>query len=209
MIKKNIWKPILVMTAMVALLLVFPGASRANLVIGGGFESPIVPQASQYLIYATPTGWSGTGDIVVQGYSGAVSSGDWEQWFDLNPSYDMGTGISQTIFLNAGTTYIFSFLYNGGGGGTTSEISFSLISGLETLFSGLVSTASMNVYNGTLWKTYSSTFIPSNSGLDTLSFVPNGSWSGGFIDAVTISVIPEPATLLLLGLGALFLRRKK
>jgi len=209
MTKNNVWQISSVMTAMFALVLFFAGAARANLVVGGSFEDPVIPLGSPYLLDISPTGWSGTGDITVQGYAGAVTSGDGNQWLDLNPGTDMGSGISQTIFFNAGMTYEFSFLYNGGGGGSTKEISYLLVSGSGTLLSGVVSTAGMNVYGGTLWNTFSTPFVPTNSGLETLSIVPNGSWSGGFIDAVTISVIPEPATLSLLALGTMFAGRRR
>jgi hypothetical protein len=181
-------------------------AGATNLVVNGGFESPVI--YTVYVTDITPTGWTGMGDLVQQGYAGAVNSGDGNQWFDLNPGTSTSTGTSQNISLNAGTDYLFSFLYDGGGGGTTTQISFSLQSGLGSLLSGAVSTASMNVYGGTPWSTYSTTFDPSISGLYTLTFVPNGAWSGGFIDAVTISPtgtptpgVPEPTTILLLGLG--------
>ncbi len=161
-------------------------AGATDMVVGGEFENPVIPLGSPYLINVLPMGWSGTGDIVVQGYAGAVTSGDGNQWFDLNPGYSMGTGISQNIFLTAGMIYSFSFLYNGGGGGTTTKIFYSLNSGLGSLFLGDVSTAGMNVYGGTLWNTFFTTFVPTNSGLHTLSFIPNGTYSGGFIDGIAI-----------------------
>lgn len=180
-----------------------------ELVAGGGFESPVIPAGAPYLIAVTPTGWSGTGDIAVQGYAGAVSSGQGNQWFDLNPGFDAGTGIAQTVNLAAGTTYHFSFLYNGGGGGSTTQIGYSLHSAAETLLNGSVATGSLNVYGGTPWKQYSVDFTPVIGGAETLQFLPNGSYSGGFIDAVSItttttSPVPEPSMVLLMlvGLGS-------
>ena len=198
-----------------ALAVAFSGkAGASELVVGGNFESPVVGGPS-YLLDVTPTGWVGTGDLTGQGYAGAVSSGNGNQWLDLNPDVSAGTGISQSIHVTAGTTYDFSFLYNGGGGtngvGATTQISF-LISGI---LSGNVSTAALNVYNGSPWQSYSYVFTPITSANVTLSFLPNGVWFGGFIDDVSVasaSPTPLPAALPLFasGLGAMaFLARRR
>ena len=168
-----------------------------------------------YQLDVQPTGWTGIGDIVTQGYAGSVPSGNGNQWFDLNPDTSAGTGIHQSIAVTGGTTYDFSFLYNGGGGGTTTQISFA-ISGL---LSGSVSTAALNVYGGSAWQAYSSMFTPTTSGSVTLSFLPNGVLSGGFIDAVditpvSVAAVPLPAALPLFatglaGWGLLGWRRKR
>jgi hypothetical protein len=178
-------------------------AGATNIVVNGGFENPVI--AGIYQLSVTPTGWSGMGDLVQQGYAGAVNSGDGNQWLDLNPGTSTSTGISQDISLTAGGTYSFSFLYNGGGGGSTTQIAYSLGSSSEILLLGFVSTATMNVYGGTPWNTFSATFTPTFGGMEKLLFVPNGAWSGGFIDGVIMSQtttgVPEPATMLLVGLG--------
>lgn len=165
------------------------GTGQKNLVVNGGFEQPVI--YSYYILELVPPGWEGTGDFVQQGYAEAVHSGEGNQWFDLNPGMSKSTGISQTIYLTAGSTYSFSFLYNGGGGGSTTEISYSLESGSETLLSGVISTAVMDVYHGTPWKTFSAVLVPTFSGLYKLSFLPNGSISGGFIDGITLSPVEE------------------
>lgn len=197
--------------ALIVISCALTSARAANLVNGGGFESPIISSPDPYLLSTTPAGWDGIGDLTSQGYFGSVNSGDGNQWFDLNPDRAAGTGISQIVSLVGGTTYDFSFIHNGGGGGSTTQIDFSLIAPEGTLFSGSVSTSGMNVYGGTPWAQYATTFTPTASGAATLSFLPNGSWSGGFIDAVSISSpIPEPAFTTLAisaGLGGIAMSR--
>ena len=181
--------------------------ATTNLVVNGGFESPVI--SPPYQVDATPTGWTGTGDLVVQGYAGSVSSGDGNQWLDLNPDVSMGTGISQAVSLLAGQTYLFSFIYNGGGGGTTTSIAYTIGSDL----SGSVSTGTLDVYSGSPWQTLSTSFVASLTGPQTLTFMPNGFWSGGFIDNVQLTTgagppvpgVPEPATwaMMLLGFGVI------
>lgn len=192
----------IVVLAAACSLLLCGTAQSMELVVGGDFESPMVGAAASYLLDATPTGWTGTGDLVSQGYAGAVSSGHGNQWLDLNPDTSAGTGISQTVHVISGTTYDFSFIYNGGGGGTTTQIDYS-IGGLLT---GAVSTAALNVYGGSPWQTFDSSFTPVATADLTLSFLPNGTWSGGFIDAVSLTTpvagaVPEPSTWAMMALG--------
>ena len=183
-------------------IILFVGtAGASNLIVGGGFEDPIIPSGTSYLLSVNPEGWSGTGDIVEQGYAGAVSSGDGNQWFDLNPGSGSGTGISQSLSLHAGTPYLFSFLYNGSVGGSTNQITYSLASTSETILYGSVSTSSMDVFSGTSWNSFSTVFTPLTNNAAMLSFTPDGTIAGGFIDAVNISIVPEPVSSALFIIG--------
>ena len=202
----------------VAVVVVLGGASNADaapIVLNGGFEMPLIVTPPVDL-NVNPTGWIGTGDLTEQGYFGAVDSGDGNQWFDLNPGFLAGTGISQDISLRAGRTYTFSFLYNGNNIVTppydkTTEIAFLIASLAGTLVSGSVFTGDMLVYAPirTPWRTFSRTFTPASGGVYTLSFTPNGEYAGGFIDRV--QVVAEPMTLSLMGVSliGLALRRHR
>jgi MYXO-CTERM domain-containing protein len=166
------------------------------------------------LLDVTPAGWVGTGDLAVQGYAGSVPSGDGKQWFDLNPGTAAGTGLSQDLSLMGGTTYELSFVYNGGGGGSTTQIDVSIADASHAFLSASVDTAAMNVYGGTPWATYSASFTPAADTTATLKFTPNGTWSGGFIDAVSVSAVPEPPSRWMtlagvLGVGAATVRRRR
>jgi Carbohydrate binding domain/PEP-CTERM motif len=198
------------MATICAVVLLSAAAAQAgvNLVVNGGFESPVI--APPYQVDVQPTGWTGIGDLTVQGYAGSVNSGDGNQWFDLNPDTSAGNGISQVISLTTGDSYTFSFIYNGGGGGTTTEINYSI--GADVI--GSVSTAALNVYGGSSWAAFSTTFTASGAS-ETLGFLPNGVYSGGFIDQVqiTANAVPEPSICSLLGVGLAgvwqFCRRRK
>ncbi len=191
-------------------LVVGNGAFALDLVNGGGFESPVIPTGVPYILNVTPTGWVGTGDLAVQGYAGAMSSGDGNQWFDLNPGINAGTGLSQTIDLLAGVPYTLAFIYNGGGGGSTLQIAYAVTTSAQTLLAGTVSTAALDVYSGSQWSSYAGSFVSPTNTTATLSFLPNGSYSGGFIDAVSVSAVPEPSTagMMLIACLALFARRR-
>jgi len=183
--------------------------SHANLLAGGGFETPVAPTAS-YLLNVTPSGWTGTGDTVAQGYAGSVSSGNGRQWFDLNPGANTGSGISQQVMLSGGMLYGVSFLYNGGqpNAGFTTAITVSVTTPNSTVFNATVSTASMDVYSGTPWALYTDTFAVGADTVATFKFMPNGTWANGFIDAASltaVTAVPEPGgvALMLVGLAAL------
>jgi hypothetical protein len=211
---ESFMKSVHLVTAAFFSLVLCGTAQSSNLVVGGDFESPLVGGPGTYILDVTPTGWTGTGDLVSQGYAGAVSSGNGNQWFDLNPNVNAGTGISQIVHVIGGTTYDFSFLYNGGGGGTTTQIAYSI----GGLLSGSVSTGALNVYGGSPWQMFDSLFTPAATANLTLSFLPNGAWSGGFIDDVSLSTqvtgaVPEPSTWAMMilgfaGVGFMAYRRK-
>lgn len=125
-----------------------------------------------------------------------------------------GSGISQDLSLSGGTTYELSFVYNGGGGGRTTQIAFSVADASHTFLSASVDTGAMNVYGGTPRATYSASFTPTADTTATLKFVPNGTWSGGFIDAVGVSPVPEPQSAWMtlagmLSLGAATFGRRR
>ena len=82
------------------------------------------------------------------------------------------------------------FLYNGDALSTpapkfakSTEIAFSILG----ILSGTVSTAAIDIFVGSPWQTYATTFTPTTTGDVTLSFLPNGVAAGGYIDDVQIT----------------------
>lgn len=167
----------------------------ASLVVNGDFESPALPAAGPgYLLNVTPTGWQGQGDLVLQGWNRSVSSGSGAQWLDLNPGIGGSTGISQGVAVTGGTSYRFSFLYNGGGGAPqgATKVSYSVRSGSTIILSGDVSTVGLETFNDlghpvTPWQRFAGKFVAPLSGTATVTISANGSWAGGFIDNVDLS----------------------
>ena len=195
-----------------------PARSATQLIVGGDFESPVITGtgASAFLENVTPTGWIGTGTLVVQGFGLTVSSGNGNQWFALNPS---NNGIRQSINVTGGTTYNFSFLYNGGSdlaSGAQIAYIIALTDSLTIIQSGAVFTNGHD-FQRDPWATFSTSFTPTSD--DVTLFLVGAGFGGTFIDAVSVTTpsvpdVPLPAALPLFatGLGALGLlgwRRKR
>ena len=66
----------------------------------------------------------------------------------------------------------------------------------------------MNVYAGTGWALYSGQFAAPTDTMATVHFQPNGVWANGFIDAVSVSAVPEIGSqaMILMGLAVLAIK---
>lgn len=184
-----------------------PGqVSAAESLINGGFEAPVV--GGSCCVTSPPTaipGWTATPNVNVVKGTFSSSAGnlakEGNQYLDLVGEGGQGS-ISQTFATTIGTTYNLSFWYS------------------HNLFSGLAS-ASARLSVGDLsdsithtggtnanlnWLFYSNSFTADASST-TLTFVNTvGAINEGvFLDAVSISAVPEPGTwaLLILGFGLL------
>jgi Protein of unknown function (DUF642)/PEP-CTERM motif len=215
--------------AIAALAVLFGGTAvaRADLIINGSFESPSATSSgkiNEIFPGSEPVGFdwtvnSGTVEIVQQGYTtpqGQTFSGpafDGVQFLDLD-GISAGS-ISQTFVTTAGTLYELSFAYannpfrnNPFDSGDPSATVKVFDTGTNADLASL--SISHNTSTGSDYQWTSSgqiDFIAEGSST-TLSFISNdaaGSDGGILLDAVSVnaaaSVVPEPSSLTLLGIG--------
>jgi hypothetical protein len=207
----------------VAALAVVSTTARANLILDGGFETPMAgPGGFQtgYLTFTvgqtfgTGNAWtvvgSSSGNVAVYPNTETVDSPptalnveEGSQAIDLTGNTDNGsaTGVSQSFATTPGSTYSLLF-YVG-------ELNNQSASILVNLNGGLFQTATNNSPtsgNATLWQLFSYNFTAAGS-TTTLSFInnsPSGTALNG-LDNVTVNPVvastPEPGTALFLGVG--------
>lgn len=177
----------LVMAAMAA----FVAPAQANLVTNGGFE------------VGDFSGWVGTGDtsfngVQCPGAGPGVYAGNCSAYF--GPS-SIG-GIEQTVNVGStGMVWNLSFAFQPDGG---------IPSSLTVLFGGqtLLSLSDPSAGDFTLYE-FSGITTADNMTLEFNFFDPVGFL---FLDAVSVTAVPEPATTALMGAGLaglLYLRRRK
>lgn len=165
-------------------------AMAANIVTNGGFETGDL------------TGWSGT--VLSNPYSGviclgagSVAEGSCELFLGTNGA---SSTVSQVLGTVAGQSYAVSFSFKTDGSGAPN--SFSVDFGNSSLY---------NVVNATSTTAQTFTFTGSAVGAAT-ALVFNFKNDPGyfFLDAVSVSAVPEPQTFALaaVGLVGLLARRR-
>ena len=200
----------IIILAIAALLLVTPAPCRAggNLIVNGGFELPTpLPFSYGLELSAGSTGIPGW--VIVSG-SVDVTPTTWfnsyqgVQALDLD-GFDPGS-VKQSFATTIGTTYQLSFAYanNGTAGGTYSgpRTADVTVIGGATLLSSTVS------HNGSTatamnYQIFKANFV-ADTDTTTLQFTstdPSFSNDGIALDAISVSAVPEPGSLILLAVG--------
>jgi choice-of-anchor C domain-containing protein len=193
----------------------FISTAHADQISNGGFETPATAAFSEITApdnVSIPS-WNvtnGSVDVVNAAGNGfdVGAANDGAQYLDLNGS-SAGT-ISQSFSTAAGATYLLTFAYANNydpPNSLTAQVTVTDTSGplLDTQITHSTSTA------GNLdWTPFNQTFTASTTSA-TLTFNSLAQGDGGiFLDSVSVSQVPEPATLtscLLLSLLPLARRR--
>ena len=202
------------------LILVFAAsAARANSIVNGSFETPLVPNGffTNFLSGSTGiTEWTVVGpeaSVVSTNYAAfgfTFPAEDGKQWLDLTGDVSNTVeGVKQTIATTPGTTYNLSYFVGnqvnpGGPWGVTSTVNV-MVNG--TLIQTAVN--SMGAGGTTqVWEQFTTSFLATSSSttLEFLNEDPPTDNSNGLDNVVVTpgSVVstPEPSTLLLLVLAA-------
>jgi hypothetical protein len=181
--------------AVAALAAVSSGAfAAANIVQNGSFDDVVVG-AGQYISPSSTIGWSATNGIEIRnGVAGNAENGP--NYVELD--VDQNTTISQTLTTVAGTEYTLSFYYSNRMGVPAASNGMSFIAGNA---SGTIPGGTNNTGDN-LWQLYTTHFT-ATSNATLLSFSAGGISDslGESLDNVSVTAVPEPATLALLASG--------
>jgi len=199
--------------AMAALAAVSAGASAAtNLIVDGSFEqlSQVGPNSWALINQATLTADEGVGAWTVGSAAGGGSVAGLEVRYGVAGDAQSGVRyieldgnendkISQTFNTVVGQTYSISFWFSDRTGVAGSSEGWALKAGTYT--AGIPG-GGFNTSGGNQWQHFTGTFV-ATSGSTTLSMWGTGTSDsyGTSIDDISVSAVPEPATLGLFAAG--------
>ena len=170
---------------------------QANLIENGGFEEPALPSGTFEVFTVLPGGWftiSGPGIEVQNNVDGAPFEGD--QHVELDSFFNSVMG--QSVPTISGYNYLVTFAYS------PRPLIPASSTGIEVRWDGSV-LGSFSSDGGvvTSWKTFEF-LVPASSTSTLLEFAAIGTSDalGGYIDAVNVRLIPEPASNYTLSLAA-------
>jgi choice-of-anchor C domain-containing protein len=183
---------------------VSPAARAGNLIVNGGFESPVITPPFQTLFAPDNTmpGWTVySGSVDLTNTSNLPS---YEGVQDLDLDGHSPGAISQSFATTAGAQYTLSFFYANNWAGPTglSTANVSVV-GIGTLLGQDITHSGSTIANMN-YQEFVGTFT-ADSSMATLKFVstdPSGDAYGIVLDAVSVSAVPEPSALVLGGTGA-------
>ena len=174
--------------------------ANASLIINGGFEDTEVNGGNggwQWYYSSDVDGWNGSNLEIWRDF-GRIGPYEGEQHAELNahPSDGGVFSIYQTFATTEGQSYDLFFAY--GARRNNNESFLVELDGADSLLYRLMDDHTVNN-----WSTYSTRFI-ADSDFTTLRFTsvtPASGTVGNFLDAVSVTEVPAPGSLALLGLA--------
>jgi hypothetical protein len=197
-------------------LLVLCGTANANLLLNPGFEtSGQIPDPGNMWGDGTALNWTKTGAVNREGW--ANHSGDWgntfQWWQGASGSF------YQEVAVTAGTKYELSAWYLDDKATVTQSVYTANIEWYQGATLLGTTTLNLSPLLSNVWQQLSvSGTAPTNCDIARIVFsgsnmyeFPVGSNGGEVlkVDDAAFDVIPEPVTVTLLGLGSLFLARRR
>jgi hypothetical protein len=190
MMKKLLW--------MMMSVLVMGVGAQANLLTNGDFNTGdltgwwtwVPDTATQSITVQSAVTYDSTPNALLA----SATDGSWQE-------------MGQSFVCTAGTTYTLDFVYNSTGWvGAGINLKY-MDSGWGYINYEWISLLSSSTEGTGTWTPFSYTFTtPAGVGLTEVKFTMGG-WGNLYVE--NVNVVPEPASLFLLGLGGLTLLRKR
>ena len=180
-------------------------AGAQNLILNGGFESPLIPNNSRQT--KTPISWTvGSSAILINGNGGTAifplpQEGQQYASVATSPIFTLSQNFSVTL----GEEYMLQWFDSTahGAGATSAPYSVAVLS----TTSQILASANLEAYHPNDWteRSMSMALTPGNY---TLRFTPAGNGAGGLsplFDNVSITIVPEPSTFSLVFVAGLMI----
>lgn len=212
--------------ALAALATGLVSISSANLFTNPGFETPPLSSGSISLYTTgstTLTGWTVVGPAVYHIHTNYSEPGNGvssmlansgSHYVDItgNGNQGINCGITQSIATTVGVTYDLSF-WMSNCLATNGAAAYSSVSILDVSINGgprqSFTHSAGNVLGQNVWAQKRLSFVATTT-TTSIAFLNGTSGStNNLIGLDDVSVVPEPATLAVLGLGVLALRRRR